>query len=69
VADYDNWFIPEDVTNLRRFLCAGYMHNSSYLGGVVAILVAWTFHLIVRLRTKSPPIPPLLAKSIPATIS
>ena len=63
VADYDNWYIPENVTDLRRFLCAGYMHNSSYLGGVAAILVAWAFHIIVRWRTKAPPVPPLLARN------
>jgi hypothetical protein len=52
VAEYRGWFIPDDVTNLRRFLCAGYMHNSSYLGGVLAIFVAWVFHIVVRMRTK-----------------
>jgi hypothetical protein len=52
VAEYRGWFIPDDVTNLRRFLCAGYMHNSSYLGGVLAIFVAWAFHIVVRMRTK-----------------
>jgi hypothetical protein len=50
IADYRGWFIPSDVTDLRRFLCAGYMHNSSYLGGVLAILVAWIFHIVMRLR-------------------
>jgi len=52
VAEYRGWFIPEDVTELRRFLCAGYMHNSSYLGGVLAILAAWAFHIAVRVRAK-----------------
>jgi len=52
VAEYRGWFIPDDVTDLRRFLCAGYMHNSSYLGGVLAIFVAWAFHIVVRLRMK-----------------
>jgi hypothetical protein len=52
IADYENWYIPENVVQLRRYLCAGYMHNSSYLGGVLAILVAWVFHIIVRQRTK-----------------
>jgi hypothetical protein len=52
IADYqNNWFIPDDVVNLRRFLCAGYMHNSSYLGGTLAILVACAFQLVVRIRT------------------
>jgi len=50
VADYREWYIPDDVTDLRRFLCAGYMHNSSYLGGVLAIPVAWIFHIVMRFR-------------------
>jgi len=50
VAEYRGWFIPNDVTDLRRFLCAGYMHNSFYLGGVLAIPVAWAFHIVVRIR-------------------
>lgn len=52
MAEYRGWFIPKDVTNLRRFLCAGYMHNSSYLGGLLGILVAWAFHVGIRVRTK-----------------
>lgn len=49
LADYQGWFIPADVTDLRRFLCAGYMHNSSYIGGVLAISVAWIFHIVMWL--------------------
>lgn len=52
IADYPGWFIPQDVNDLRRFLCAGYMHNSSYLGAVLAIFVVWTFHLVVRFKTR-----------------
>jgi len=52
VSEYGGWFIPKDVVSLRRFLCAGYMHNSSYLGGVFAILAAWVFHTTVKLRSK-----------------
>ncbi|HWB14079.1 MAG TPA: hypothetical protein VG826_32935 [Pirellulales bacterium] len=44
LADYRGWFIPDDVVDLRRFLCAGYTHNASYLGGVIAVFVAWAFH-------------------------
>jgi amino acid transporter len=51
LTDYRGWFIPDDVTDLRRYLCVGYMHNSSYLGGVLAIIVAWAFHGVMRLRT------------------
>lgn len=51
VNEYRGWFIPNDVVDLRRFLCAGYMHNAAYLGGGLSILVAWAFHVLVKLRT------------------
>lgn len=51
--DYKYWFIPENVENVRRFLCAGYMHNSAYLGGVLSIFVAWFVHLIIKFREKA----------------
>jgi len=41
-----SWYVPGGVTNLRRFLCAGYMHNSAYLGGILSIPVAWTYQII-----------------------
>lgn len=50
LAEYSEWFVPIDVVNLRRFLCAGYMHNAAYLGGVMSILVAWVFHIVIRIR-------------------
>ena len=53
ISDYRGWFIPDDVTNLRRFLCAGYMHNSSYFGGTLAIFVAWIYHIVTWLRAQS----------------
>lgn len=50
LAAYQNWWIPSDLENVRRFLCAGYMHNSAYLGGVLSIPVAWIYHIVVKLR-------------------
>ncbi len=54
IAAYRGWFIPHDVTELRRFLCAGYMHNSAYIGGGLSIPVAWLFHLIFKARNLNP---------------
>ena len=51
IAGYRGWFIPPDVQDLRRFLCAGYMHNAAYLGGAVSIPAAWLFHFVFRLTT------------------
>ena len=51
LGEYRDWFVPNDVVNVRRFLCAGYMHNAAYLGGGLSILVAWVFHIVVRVRS------------------
>ncbi|MGO9486843.1 MAG: hypothetical protein ACLPX9_20105 [Rhodomicrobium sp.] len=48
------WFIPPGVENLRRFLCAGYMHNAAYLGGALSIPAAWLFHFVFRAQTSIP---------------
>jgi hypothetical protein len=50
LEEYQDWFIPEDVTELRRYLCAGYMHNSSYLGGALGIFAAWAYQWTAKLR-------------------
>jgi hypothetical protein len=55
LATYRGWFIPTDVNELRRFLCAGYMHNAAYLGGGLSVPVAWLFHLIFRARNSKQP--------------
>ncbi|MBO0752279.1 MAG: hypothetical protein J2P53_09215 [Bradyrhizobiaceae bacterium] len=48
LANYHGWFIPHDVKDLRRFLCAGYMHNAAYLGGALSVPAAWVFHIIFK---------------------
>jgi hypothetical protein len=50
-ADYQGWFIPPGVVDLRRFLCVGHMHNASYIGGALSILAAWLYHVVIRVRT------------------
>jgi hypothetical protein len=49
---YSGWYTPAGVEHLRRYLCAGYMHNAAYLGGVAAIPVAWAFHFAFKWRTR-----------------
>ena len=48
--EYQGWFIPENLEQPRRFLCAGYMHNSSYLGALVALPVAVLFQSLPNSR-------------------
>lgn len=47
---YPNWFIPPNLTHLRAYLCVGYMHNAAYLGGTLAIVVAWGFHGVFKIK-------------------
>jgi len=55
LREYRGWFIPPGVTELRRFLCAGYMHNSAYLGGGAGVLLAWSFHIFARMKKEPNP--------------
>lgn len=48
LADYRGWFIPSEVSAMRAFLCAGYMHNAAYLGGVLSVVAVWIFNIAFR---------------------
>jgi hypothetical protein len=50
LVSYRLWYIPANTQELRRFLCAGYMHNAAYIGGALSIPAAWIFHLIFRVH-------------------
>lgn len=51
LAAYAGWYIPENLEQPRRYLCAGYMHNAAYLGGALSIPLAWVFHAVFRWRS------------------
>jgi hypothetical protein len=51
LAVYSGWFVPNGLVDARRFICVGYMHNSAYLGGALAIPIAWLFNFMYRWRT------------------
>ena len=48
LSEYAGWFVPQGLERPRNFICVGYMHNSAYLGGLIAIPIAWWFHFIYR---------------------
>lgn len=50
LGNYARWYIPPDLVHPRNFICVGYMHNCAYLGGLLAIPVAWLFHICYRYR-------------------
>ncbi|HAX14889.1 MAG TPA: hypothetical protein DIV44_01090 [Leeuwenhoekiella sp.] len=42
------WNIPSDIINRRDFICAGTMHNFSYLGGFIGMLYGIRYQLKIR---------------------
>lgn len=46
LAQYQGWFIPDNLTDLRRFLCVGYMHNATYTGGAYSVVVVWMYRAL-----------------------
>lgn len=47
---YLGWFVPTGVQDLRSYLCVGYMHNASYLGGLIAIVAGLAYQITQRMR-------------------
>lgn len=47
-----DWYVPGAVENLPAYLCAGAMHNASYLGGVIGLLTGavWLARRVSKLR-------------------
>jgi hypothetical protein len=45
-----DWYLPENLVHFRRFLCAGYMHNSAYLGGLPEVVAAWIYRPVAHHR-------------------
>ncbi len=50
IADYQGWFIPAGLQQTRQYLCVGYMHEAAYLGGLLAIPVAWLYQFWLLAR-------------------
>ncbi len=51
LSDYHSRFIPDNLVDLRRFLCVGYMHHASYAGALYSIPVAWIHYLLASRRS------------------
>lgn len=50
LAAYANWPIPPGLFDPVAFIMVGQMHNFAYLGGLLAIPLAWVLNLILRAR-------------------
>src|SRR5690606_4316732 len=42
------WNIPADLTDQKRFLTAGTMHNFSYLGGIIGLIYGIIYQLKIK---------------------
>lgn len=42
---FQNWFIPNNLENFKNFIAVGSMHNFSYLGGLIGMIIGiiWQF--------------------------
>ncbi len=49
---YLGWVVPPDIVDLRSYLCVGYMHNASYLGGVIAIVAGIIYQVAALVRDR-----------------
>lgn len=48
VSNYDGYYVPSSVVNRDTFHAAGSMHNGSYLGAAVGVLLAMIWRRITR---------------------
>ena len=39
-SNFVEWFIPYNLENFRNFIAVGSMHNFSYIGGILGLIVA-----------------------------
>ena len=39
-SNFEEWFIPQNLENFRNFIAVGSMHNFSYIGGILGLIVA-----------------------------
>ena len=45
---YSGWYLPDNLLLKRNFLAVGYMHNFSYLGGVIGIFIGIITQFVLR---------------------
>ena len=45
-----NWFLPENLVNKANFIMVGSMHNFSYLGGLIGLIVSIIYS--IRMKKK-----------------
>ncbi len=49
--DRPNWFLPDNVTNPDNFIMVGSMHNFSYLGGLIGLIIGVIYSIKQKRKT------------------
>ena len=50
---FENWYIPDNVVDLPSYIAVGSMHNFSYLGGGIGLIVAAIYSIRKRKRERA----------------
>jgi len=50
--NFESWDIPDNVTDIRTFISVSAMHNFSYIGGLIGLIVAIIYTTVIRKRDK-----------------
>ena len=51
LSDFESWYIPTNVIDSRTFINVSAMHNFSYVGGVIGLIVAIVYSTILRRKS------------------
>ena len=52
LSNFESWYIPDNVSNIRSFISVSAMHNFSYLGAIIGLIVAITYSIIKQKQDK-----------------
>lgn len=51
-ATRPNWFFPKNLNNIDNFIMVGSMHNFSYLGGLIGLVIAILYSIKQKIKFK-----------------
>jgi hypothetical protein len=43
--EFSNWYLPENLIDFRNFIKVGSMHNFSYMGGVIGLVIGMVYSI------------------------
>ncbi len=53
IESFEGWYIPNNVIDVKSYIMVGAMHNFSYIGGVIGLVVAIIYSARIRKRYKN----------------